>query len=222
MSPSPELDARGGQRRAWRFGVTLPLCVLALLLHAVPGAAEWLEFDRGAIASGQLWRLLTCHWVHWNLSHLAWDVAALAVLGWICERRGRWAAWLTLSVAAKLIPPAVWLLQPGLTAYRGLSGLDAALFVLLAVVLLRERHGAGWRGWGPPVLALVTFAAKVTYELLTGATVFADGGGTFVPVPLAHAVGGLAGLVIGWIGPDLEIRAAGLRWERYRARVVIA
>jgi hypothetical protein len=40
---------------------------------------------------------------------------------------------------------------------------------------------------------LFGFAAKVIYETLSGAALFADTGGELTTVPIAHLVGGLSG-----------------------------
>ncbi|HJX27071.1 MAG TPA: hypothetical protein VJ885_04105, partial [Thermoanaerobaculia bacterium] len=48
--------------------------------------------------------------------------------------------------------------------------------------------------------ALVAFGSKIVFELATGDLLFVQptaGEAPFVPIPLAHAVGGLCGLAIG-------------------------
>jgi len=57
----------------------------------VPGVPALLQLDRAALGAGELWRILTCHWAHWSLDHLVWDVLAFGVLGLLairhCPRR---------------------------------------------------------------------------------------------------------------------------------------
>jgi hypothetical protein len=43
---------------------SLLFVVFALAVNVVPGVADWLQFDRHAIARGELWRLVTSHYVH--------------------------------------------------------------------------------------------------------------------------------------------------------------
>jgi hypothetical protein len=65
-------------------------CVPALIAIAVflsPTLSTVLQFDRAALASGQVWRILTCHWTHWSADHLLWDAVAFAVLAWACVSR---------------------------------------------------------------------------------------------------------------------------------------
>jgi rhomboid family GlyGly-CTERM serine protease len=169
----------------------------ALALPALPASwpshAARLELDREAVAAGELWRWLGCHWAHWSLDHLAWDLLAFVVLTVLAWRLGAARTIAALAAAAVAIPATVTALLPEVTAYRGLSGLDSALFVFVAIEVLRRggRSGvpAGAR-WA--AVLLVGFAAKVVFELVTGATLFADSA-SFAPVPLAHVVGGACG-----------------------------
>lgn len=171
--------------------ITLLLAALAMAAHAIPGVTEWLQFDRAAVARGEAWRWFTAHLTHFDLNHLAWDVGALLALGWTCEghSRGRFVAAVILPAVA--ITPAVWIWQPQFTVYRGLSGIDSALFALLATSLLKRP----WRFEKfTGAAALLSIAVKCIVELTTHTTLFADGEG-YAPVPLAHAIGLLAGIV---------------------------
>jgi rhomboid family GlyGly-CTERM serine protease len=192
-----------------RPGTSLALAGLAVLGFLVPGAEAWLEFDRTALAGGQLWRLLTGHWAHWSWEHLGWDVLAFAVLGGACERdsRGRFLA--CLGGSALAVSLAVWWGLPGMARYRGLSGVDSALFVLLAVSLM-QRAGASRRlmvgAW-----ALVGFLAKLAWEGATGGALFVgDGVG---PVPLAHLAGASVGFVVG-TAECWSREPGGIGWAR--------
>jgi hypothetical protein len=90
----------------------------------------------------------------------------------------------------------LFVLQPGLPTYRGLSGLDSALFVTGALALGERLFREGRRVVGIAAFASVAaLAAKVAYELATGQTLFVDAARVgFVPVPLAHVAGALAGM----------------------------
>ena len=158
-----------------------------------------LQYDRAALAAGEVWRLVTCHWTHWSPDHLAWDAATFALLGWACARRSVRQYIATVCVSAMLIPLAVWQTHPDMVTYRGLSGIDSALLALLAVGVLRDEAGPGGRravAWACAAV-LLGFAAKLAYELASGATLFVDAAAAgFVPVPLAHASGALVGAAV--------------------------
>lgn len=175
--------------------VSLLLAVLAVCVQFSPQAMDWLQYERGAIADGQLWRIVTGHLTHCSFDHLFWDVAALVVLGWLCEAddRRRWCRCVTLS--AVCIPLGLWVLRPDVQTYRGLSGIDSALFVLLAVSILRESRSSQ-RTFSAAAAAafLCGFAAKTGYEFLTVQTMFVDSTAAgMVPIPLAHVIGGIIG-----------------------------
>lgn len=174
---------------------TLLLAALAVVIHVVPSLGNVLQFDRAAVAHGQVWRFFTAHLTHFGNDHLRWDLLAFVVLGVVAERRSRGGFFLVLGVSAAVITTGVWLAQPQFTTYRGLSGIDSALFGFVIADLLaagwRERHGFSLV---VGALALAGFAAKCAVELTSGGTVFVETGGAFAPVPLAHLLGLACGI----------------------------
>ena len=209
MSLSPSVDARSVNLRAHRparppaWGLppsllTAALCLFVSVAFLSPVVTSWLQFDRGAVDAGQWWRLLTAHVTHWGGEHLLWDLAMFAVLGALCEAGSRMRFTLTVLGSALSIVLAVWLFLPDLVTYRGLSGIDSALFALLAVTMFR-RLRAEWNLFGMALVALLAagFAAKIGYELAAGRAFFVDSASaSFTPVPLAHAVGAAVGMIV--------------------------
>lgn len=186
---------RGCQQEpaGWSVSASLVLALIALGVHFTPVIGDMLQFERSAVGAGQFWRLATCHLTHWSAEHLFWDVLMFAALGMICEQMSRVHTRRCLMVSATVIPLAVWILLPNMTTYRGLSGIDSALFGLLFGLILKDRSHS--RATVLVVLMLaVTFGAKICYETLAGAALFVESGGIFTPVPLAHFVGGVVGL----------------------------
>jgi rhomboid family GlyGly-CTERM serine protease len=178
---------------------SLLLVVFAVAVNVVPGVADWLQFDRHAVAGGELWRLVTSHFVHWSGDHLFWDTLAFGMLGWLCERDGVRPVLRCVALSAVLIPLTLWFAVPQMATYRGLSGIDSALFALLAVRV--GRQSLTERDWLKLSVAGIVaggFAAKVGFEFVTGATLFVDSAAVgMTPVPLAHVVGGLVGIACG-------------------------
>jgi rhomboid family GlyGly-CTERM serine protease len=160
-------------------------------------ASVWLQYDRQAIADGQLWRLVTGHLVHFGLEHLFWDAAVFALLAVLCWRLGPRRCLVSLGAATLAIPAVLFVLQPGLATYRGLSGLDSALYVTAAVTLGLRLWRDRRRAWAVAAFAsLAALGAKVAFELATGQALFVDAASLgFVPVPLAHATGAAAGML---------------------------
>jgi len=173
--------------------LTLLVTTLALAIFMLPGAAEQLQLQKAALYRGEIWRLITCHLTHWNTSHLLWDAVMFALLGFVCERRDGRAYRRCLLTAAILIPLGLLILEPRLATYRGLSGIDAALFVLLARQLARGPQP--WRR-RLAMLALLGFLAKIAYEAITATPPFVTTTDSFTPAATAHLLGALAAVTI--------------------------
>jgi len=190
-------------------GVSIIVILAAGLLMAFPPAADWLQYDRSAVAGGELWRIATCNLTHWSFEHLFWDVSALLFLGFVIEQDKRCRFLTCMGLSAVLIPLAVHVCMPGLSTYRGLSGIDSAVFMLLAVTLLADSWDR--RDWVWTAVCTVVmggFAAKTGFEFATGNTLFVDSvASQMLPVPLAHVVGAAIGVLCGvqWNGQaDVE------------------
>ncbi|MFN0058075.1 MAG: rhombosortase [Planctomycetota bacterium] len=171
--------------------IAIAFALVALGIFFIPGATNLLEFDRAALANGQVWRVATGHFTHATIDHLLWDVVVFVVLGLLVERRSRRQLVRVIAVSALAISAAVFALEPQFLQYRGLSGIDSALFVAFvtdALVRTRDRRTK----WSLVAL-LVAFAAKVIFEYAAGTTLFVDATAAMTPVPLAHVAGGLVG-----------------------------
>lgn len=191
--------------RAWHRGLfamkhipwcTLSFAALAVAVHGSPELTNGWQFDRAAIASGESWRFLTAHLTHFGVDHLRWDVLAFVVLGTIAEWISRARFLATVASAGVLITLGVGLAQPQFLTYRGLSGIDSALFGYVVARLIAY----GRRARDPVQLALGAvalggFGLKCAFELATGSTLFVDTGGAFAPVPLAHLLGLACGVI---------------------------
>jgi rhomboid family GlyGly-CTERM serine protease len=160
----------------------LTLTLGTLVVASVPFATS-LDYDRTAILHGQLWRIVTGHFVHWSPAHLRWDLIAFLALGAVCERRGaRVLFGVVVAATACMVSMILLLAVPDVVAYRGLSAIDSALWLWVAAVIADRRL----------TLALVLlFCAKLMIELSTGASLFVT---SITILPSVH----LAGAVIGF------------------------
>jgi len=147
--------------------------------------------------------VFTGHFAHWSNEHLAWDLPVFFVLAWLCESAGRRRFAAALVGSSLLIPSGLWTLLPDLNTYRGLSGLDTALFTLLAASALRgscrEQHSI----WHFPIAALLAcLVGKTVFELLTHDALFVGNSiAGFKTVPLAQIQGAAVGSAIGIVWP---------------------
>lgn len=199
--------------------LTLTVALGALAVHWVPAWTDLLECHRAAVAEGEIYRVLTGHLTHWSWKHLAYDVAAFVILGIAVELRSRWHWVVCVAGTALASSSALWLFRPDITAYRGLSAIDSALFAVFALELAlevwrsRDSNPPGLvQGSGPsPGSRLVALAipgllvAKMLYEAVTGSALFADVGGVAV-LPELHLLGALVGALA--LKPALRPEAA--------------
>jgi rhomboid family GlyGly-CTERM serine protease len=132
------------------------LALACLLLALAPESLlAKLEFERGAILAGELWRLWTCHLVHFSVRHALFDALALLAAGAVAERHPAYHR--LLAVAATAIPAGLLAAAPAMDSYRGASGLAAAAMAAAGAAL--------WRTHRPLVSALALLAAfKVAAE----------------------------------------------------------
>ena len=186
---------------------SLLLTAAALVIYVLPGAATTLQYDRTAIAAGELWRILSGHWTHHSPSHLFWNILAFLLLAAPCEKLNRFSFYACITSAAILIPVALWVTAPQLLTSRGLSGISSALFALLLATLLKEEIP---RKRLLPLatlsLLLLLFVTKTGYETATAQSIFVDNlGDNFVPVPLVHMMGVIIGILLSLTRyPDLS------------------
>ncbi len=119
---------------AGRLIAPLLFAAVSLALFASPDwSAAW-ELRPGTPLA-EPWRLLTGHFTHWTADHLQWDLLVFVALAILFPPR---RLGVLLFSTALLVSLGVILLHPQLPSYRGLSGLDSALFAALAGDLLRR------------------------------------------------------------------------------------
>ncbi|TDG11897.1 rhomboid family intramembrane serine protease [Seongchinamella unica] len=163
---------------------TLILCALACGLALLPAAArENLHFDYYRLVTGDWIGLLSGHWLHADVEHLAWNVGALAILASLIERHS--PQLLMSSILAGTLGVDLLLVSPlgEVARYCGLSGL---LNTLLGVVLFLL-----WQRTRSLLVILVGLLCtlKILVEIRFGQSLFTDI--SWPPYAPAH----LAGLV---------------------------
>lgn len=172
--------------------------LMAMILFSFPNVATSLQYQRTAIADGEIWRMLTAHWLHWSFDHFLWCAISFVALGAICEQFNRKRFILSIALSAMIIPAVSWFVAPAMDQYRGLSGLCSTLFAFVCLQMIRSAGTQQQRvGLVLPALALFLFFAKILFEFITGQTFFVDSSNSFTPVPLAHLIGGFVGVFVG-------------------------
>ena len=159
------------------------------------GLSNALAWDREALSGGQLWRFVSGHLVHLGWSHLALNLAGLALISWIVGRAYSWRGWLYVGLVSIVFMGAgFWFLDPELEWYVGLSGLLHGLLAagLVAGVVRRETES---------VVLAVLVLGKLLWEQLAGplpGSESASGGAVIVNAHLYGAVGGVLAALSMW------------------------
>lgn len=167
------------------------ICVAVFAVHLVlfyRGETDllvtWLAKDNAAIARGEWWRLVSAHFLHTNILHLAISLLLLVPLGRLLEREMGWLKFLGLCILGGAAGAGIsYWLTPQRT--YGLSATGMGLFGALFLALIRSPDRKRYLVWiGLMLLAL-----------------FIDNGpilGRFFDIR-AHLAGFLAGMVYEWL-----------------------
>jgi rhomboid family GlyGly-CTERM serine protease len=168
-----------------RWGAALAIACLALLLLALAGdpGREVLRYDRGALGSGQWWRLLTAHLVHLDLRHALLNCVGLALLWTLFARDYTPPQWLAvLLAAAAAIDAGLWLGDSTVQWYVGSSGVLHGVMAAGIVAHLRRGERDGW-------LLAAVLVLKLVYEQSRGALPFSGSDPVVVDAHLYGVLG---------------------------------
>jgi rhomboid family GlyGly-CTERM serine protease len=170
------------------------VAVICLVL-GVGGAAarSWGQYERTGIESGELWRLVTAHFVHLGWGHLILNLVALALIALLFDDLLTDVDWIAATLAAALaIDAGLYVWDNDVSWYVGLSGVLHGHVALGALLLTLERSGVG------AALAL-GLIGKIAWEQHAGPiplTQASAGGPVVVAAHLYGALGGIAAAAV--------------------------
>ncbi len=165
-----------------------PVLVSVALFFLAGYAPKTLIFDRHAIAAGEFWRLVTCHFVHCDFEHLLLNLFGLMCLILIFDRLPAKKIWLSLATGMVLVDAWIWFEMKDVSYYCGLSGIENSLLVAgLGTIWINNQARYA-------VIAGVLSLAKIIYEISTKTALFSNV--SWQAVPEAHAAGFAAGVVL--------------------------
>lgn len=166
-------------------GLALAGACAALLLLALTGEGgrQLLRYDRGALAAGEAWRLVTAHLVHLDLRHTLLNCLGLALMWALFARDYSARQWLLIVVASMVaIDAGLWLCDSTVEWYVGSSGVLHGIMAAGTLAQLRRGERTGW-------VLLAFLAAKLAYEHWVGGLPLA-GSAVVVDAHLFGVVGG--------------------------------
>jgi rhomboid family GlyGly-CTERM serine protease len=169
----------------------MSLLTMLVFLHWLVTDKTILYFSAAGIFEGEIWRIVSGHFVHADLQHLLWNCLGLAVLGTLLEYRSR--AVLIAALSSGIIVVSALLLTP-LTQLDYYCGLSGVLNTLLLVALWLE-----WTSTQSKSIILITVAciAKVLIEVSQGVSIMTNI--SWPPYAWSHVAGMTGGLLIIWI-----------------------
>lgn len=174
----------------WLSVCVVALCSANYLLIPYNGAPFLaLALDQAAPLNPLSW--LGAHLTHSDGNHLLWNMAAMAVLGYLIESYNR--KLLVVSLLAGVVVLDGWFfIQGQFDRYVGLSGVLNTLLVVALYTLRRPQ--TVWRGNEVLWLVLLLATVKSIYELLHGGALFSNT--RWLTTPSFHFVGIAVGVVV--------------------------
>ncbi|MCF6234798.1 MAG: rhombosortase [Gammaproteobacteria bacterium] len=150
-----------------------------------------MRYDREAILSGELWRLITGNLAHLGWSHLLMNLASLILIWMLFGKALSTLTWAVIALVSSLfVTIGILLFSPMTGWYVGLSGMLHGLFIAGIFANLAQ-------GYKLEYLLLIAIIAKLFWEQwygpLPGSESFA-GGRVIVN---SHLYGAVAGLIAG-------------------------
>lgn len=190
----------------WRLRNSWPvvaLLVVCLLLAAGSDEARELgRYERAGIANGEYWRLVSGQLVHLSVGHLWPNLAALAIIGVLFDEVFRPVDWWRAAAAsAAAIDLGLYVLEPDVLWYVGLSGVLHGFVAAGAFAFLVRRQAIG------AVLA-AGLGAKIAFEQLVGPVPFTAESVGGPVVVAAHLYGALGGVLAEAVAQVVRRRAA--------------
>ena len=182
--------------------ITLAIIAGALFVAAAPALGDFLIYDREKILNGELWRLFTGHFVHLSRAHLAWNIAAFAIVGFLIERKQLPHFGLLCALAPCLISATSLLLEPQMHRYAGLSALIMSTLTFFA---LRQTNRA------TAIILLTLICAKIAFELTSQTSLFVP---ATTPDIRVAALSHLAGAIVGAAFALIPSCLSRLRWAK--------
>jgi rhomboid family GlyGly-CTERM serine protease len=148
----------------------------------------WGRFDREALSTGELWRLITAHLVHLSWGHVWLNLVALGMMAVLFSDVMRASDWALASIlSAASIDVGLFFFEPSVGWYVGLSGALHGMMIVGAFGLVKHYGPMGY-------VLLIGVAGKLIWEQSIGPIPLSEstsGGPVLVAAHFYGAIGGL-------------------------------
>lgn len=171
------------------IGLILSFAIIAQL--SLSSGADWLQYAKPEVESGQWWRFITGNFIHLNWRHFTLNAFALIVIIYLFPKILFFRELLLVLLLCCLsVTIGLWIFFPSIYWYVGLSGaLHGLLVTMLFLDLAAEKSALNI---GLLVLLLVKLIWEIQVGPLPGSEVTAGGS----VVVEAHILGSSGGIVL--------------------------
>lgn len=140
------------------------ISLLAVLCHLFNHKlVDLLGYNVNLISKGEVWRLITGHFLHTNNAHLLLNLAGLTLLWCLHGQYFKTKHYLMMFLSCGLLTSIMlYFFSPDLIKYVGLSGVLHSVFVIGAIKDIQHNLTSGY-------LLLLGVAAKIIHEQMYGA-----------------------------------------------------
>jgi len=168
------------------LAVAFAIILASLCASVSPELSSFFIFDRNALMKGEIWRMFTCHFVHFSMPHLFYNLSVFGMAVYMAGQKqypgfGRLCLWLALAISMALL-----IFKPNMSRYGGLSGIACGALYYCALMGLKEPRP--WKA----ICALILFflPIKIAVEIISHASVLPYGSPqSFIPMQTSHVVG---------------------------------
>ena len=190
----------------------LTLCITSSKVNIL---ASLFVYDREAIFRGELWRLITSHFVHFGNIHLLYNLVVFGIIGWIIEDKKHRHFKLLCFLMAFSISIVLLVFKPDMIYYGGLSGIACGSIIYCSLRCLSEP---------PPwhtisILSIIFLFVKVSLETYNNGSLLPYWGTQdFIPVPLSHIVGSTTAFMLFLLTHNISKSSWLTPWYRLGCR----
>lgn len=167
----------------------LIICILAQLSLTLN--QDWFQFARTEIQMGQWWRFLSANFVHLSWQHFGMNALGLILIYALFPSVLHWNAWIIILLLSGLsVTLGIWLFNPDIVWYVGLSGaLHGILVILLVLDYVAHKNGLN-------IFLFIALVAKLAWEIWMGPMPGSENVAGGPVVVQAHCYGFIGGVLM--------------------------